>query len=622
MGFISSGPFVVEQSLPSPHSWHLHVNKREQLLVTDRMSAFLFAFDEIDCNNLSVMDGPSFEGEGEFMTRNLLTILIAIQLPLRSFAAEPSPDPFSGTYYQEITAPATWDEARVQANSLSFYGVRGHLITVSNSREAKIAKDLGGPAERWIGLTDSNSISSLDGLDFSEMGTREAGNTSRLPLPDVGQAPSTGHRGSGFVWITGEALEYQNWAADAPSDFLNRADAVHTNIQGEWMDATAGETLDQPGLSGPLRRGYIVEYETTLSSDRLQLVESRPAVSLVNGRVPNLDIANKLLDLPAGDDRIARKSNGEILTVSLYDPELGGGFADYVRAPFLTDEPNINDQHFAFRINGQIEIPTAGDWTFAYLSGNAVQLTIFDNYFEGKATPNIGPAEVTHRDQGELTTLPGGAGNVFHFPRPGIYELELTSFDSGFWSYIQLFAAQGEHTEFDAGEFRLVGDILNGGLLVRDVGDFDGDGKLSLTDLNELADAILDDAEVDEELDLNGDGLLNRADQVFWIRELKHTWVGDTDLDGYFDSNDMISVFQTGLYETDQPADWQDGDWNGNNRFETRDLIFAFQHGGYESGRYGTRSNAVANVPEPNYCFVLASIVMVGLTKSSRRRNK
>ena len=564
------------------------------------------------------MDGP-YEGQGEFMKRNFAAILIAIQLPLLGQATDPSLDPFTGKYYQEISSPATWDEARVHANSLSYYGVDGHLITISDSREAKIAKDLGGPAERWIGLTDSTSLSSIDGTDLSLLGTYESGNTSRLPLPDERQMPGTGHRGSGFAWVTGEPFEYQNWHSDAPNNFLNRADAVHTNIQGEWLDATAGQSLAQPGLSGPLRKRYVVEYDTALSSDRLQLLERRPTNSLVNGRIPNMDVANLLLELPENDDRIAQESAGEILAVSLYDPELGGGFADYVRAPFLTDQPGINDQHFAFRVNGQIEIPTAGDWTFAFLSGNEVHLSVFDNSFTAKGTQNIGPAALTTSDRGMLTTIPGGSGNTFHFPQPGIYELELTSFDSGFWSYIQLFAAEGAHTEFDPTEFRLVGDTLNGGLLVRDIGDLDGDAILTLADLNQLSEAIRSNLP-DDNFDLNGDGELNQADQVYWVRELKHTWIGDTDLNGHFDSNDMINVFQKGIYETDQPATWEDGDWNGNGRFESRDLIFAFQNGGYEAGRWYERESVAVAVPEPNVGGLLFC-VFVGMLRRARRTN-
>ncbi len=56
---------------------------------------------------------------------------------------------------------------------------------------------------------------------------------------------------------------------------------------------------------------------------------------------------------------------------------------------------------------------------------------------------------------------------------------------------------------------------------------------------------------------------------------------GDTNGDGRFRSDDLIAVFQHGLYETDFGAGWLQGDWNQDGRFDSSDLIEAMQLGLY-----------------------------------------
>ncbi|MCA9200481.1 MAG: hypothetical protein KDA87_23240, partial [Planctomycetales bacterium] len=105
---------------------------------------------------------------------------------------------------------------------------------------------------------------------------------------------------------------------------------------------------------------------------------------------------------------------------------------------------------------------------------------------------------------------------------------------------------------------------------------------LDVTDLNLLLQAIAGQHD-DARFDLNGDGLLDSQDQTVILRDL-HTERGDANLDGVFDTSDLVLVFSAGLYETGRTAQWQQGDWNGDGFFGTADLIAAFQVGWYESG--------------------------------------
>ena len=57
--------------------------------------------------------------------------------------------------------------------------------------------------------------------------------------------------------------------------------------------------------------------------------------------------------------------------------------------------------------------------------------------------------------------------------------------------------------------------------------------------------------------DLNGDNAVNYDDRLVWLHDLKKTWVGDSNLDGLFDSDDFVLAFQAGKYEV--PAQKRSG---------------------------------------------------------------
>ena len=136
-------------------------------------------------------------------------------------------------------------------------------------------------------------------------------------------------------------------------------------------------------------------------------------------------------------------------------------------------------------------------------------------------------------------------------------------------------------------------------------GDYNRNGQLDAGDLDLQAIAIAA-GEHPPEYDLTGDQLVTSADRHFWINELKQTWFGDADLNGEFNSSDMVQVFTAGKYETGQAAGWAQGDWDGNGLFESGDMVKAFTDGGYERG---LRTDAVA-VPEPGAWVLL----VLGLT--------
>ena len=82
---------------------------------------------------------------------------------------------------------------------------------------------------------------------------------------------------------------------------------------------------------------------------------------------------------------------------------------------------------------------------------------------------------------------------------------------------------------------------------------------------------------------------------------------GDVSLDGRFNSDDFVRVFQMGLYETGDPATWRSGDWDGDGLASSSDFVVAFQAGAYEL------PPAAVLVPEP----VAIWLLLVGLLAAS-----
>jgi hypothetical protein len=87
---------------------------------------------------------------------------------------------------------------------------------------------------------------------------------------------------------------------------------------------------------------------------------------------------------------------------------------------------------------------------------------------------------------------------------------------------------------------------------------------------------------------------------------------GDVNLDGLFDSSDLVRVFSAGLYENESPASWPEGDWTGDSLFDSSDMVLAFQSGRYERGEALSLA-----VPEPAALILLS----IGITLLWSRRH-
>jgi hypothetical protein len=116
-------------------------------------------------------------------------------------------------------------------------------------------------------------------------------------------------------------------------------------------------------------------------------------------------------------------------------------------------------------------------------------------------------------------------------------------------------------------------------------GDFNSNGTLDAEDIDLLSGEVRSGAN-NAPFDLTSDQRVDELDRTFWVETLRKTYFGDSNLDGEFNTADLVQVFQAGLYEDtiDGNAGWASGDWNGDANFNSRDLVLAFQSGGYEAG--------------------------------------
>ncbi|MFC1759745.1 hypothetical protein ACFL2H_13425 [Planctomycetota bacterium] len=113
-------------------------------------------------------------------------------------------------------------------------------------------------------------------------------------------------------------------------------------------------------------------------------------------------------------------------------------------------------------------------------------------------------------------------------------------------------------------------------------GDFNDDGILTAEDIDLFCQAPI----VDDKYDLNGDGSKTFDDMLILIENIFDTTFGDANLDGRFDSQDLVTVFQAAQYEDTLPGNstWATGDWNCDGEFGTSDLVIAFQRGEFIRG--------------------------------------
>lgn len=149
------------------------------------------------------------------------------------------------------------------------------------------------------------------------------------------------------------------------------------------------------------------------------------------------------------------------------------------------------------------------------------------------------------------------------------------------------------------------------------IGDFNRNGLVDIGDIDLLT-AEVKQGSNNLEFDLVVDEIVDQFDRILWVKDIANTWFGDSNLDGEFNSSDLVSVFLAGEYEDeiDLNSTWEGGDWDGDGDFNSSDLVIALRDGGYEAGP----RSAVASVPEPSIFINLFWVMVCLLLRGSKQR--
>lgn len=129
-------------------------------------------------------------------------------------------------HYYEIIRDGTlrnWVEAKTAAESQSYRGRVGQMITITSEEENQFLIDhVLDDGQFWLGLTDDPAF----------------GGTESSSFPDP--------QSSGWVWVSGEPFQYTNWHGAEPN---NQSGDEHYIIFGvptsfEWVDLSIGNHLE------------------------------------------------------------------------------------------------------------------------------------------------------------------------------------------------------------------------------------------------------------------------------------------------------------------------------------------------------------------------------------------
>ncbi|MCA9196022.1 MAG: VCBS repeat-containing protein [Planctomycetales bacterium] len=157
----------------------------------------------------------------------------------------------------------------------------------------------------------------------------------------------------------------------------------------------------------------------------------------------------------------------------------------------------------------------------------------------------------------------------------------------------------------------------------RSNGDFNNDSIFDSDDIDALCRQV---AQGSDNLfyDVNGDNSVSQSDVMFWLTQIVGTVVGDSNVDGVFNSGDLIQVFSAGEYEDNivGNSDWSDGDWNCDGDFDTADMVAAFAFGGYSAAALPAAAIPTTNAAASTLDATAVASVMAELGSSDSNKSE
>ena len=146
-------------------------------------------------------------------------------------------------YYDYVPSNLiSWDDAKVAAEGMDYFGLQGYLATLTIPDEGQISGEL-SPGTGWIGASDVGS----------------EGVWKWMTGPEAGMTFWNGNQNGSIV-----PGMYANWSSGEPNNYLSAENYAHitfnTGTPGSWNDLP-NNTSGQP--SQYQTKGYVVEYGGT-----------------------------------------------------------------------------------------------------------------------------------------------------------------------------------------------------------------------------------------------------------------------------------------------------------------------------------------------------------------------
>lgn len=170
------------------------------------------------------------------MFRTLLSVVVLGTMAATTASAAPVYSPLTGSYYDYVNQDQTtgqyrgwtWLEAKADAESRTYQGRQGHLVTLTSQPEEQILRD-----NWWADILYGQ--------------------------PHIGGFRAAGADPvTGWEWVTGEPFVYTNWRQGEP----NNAGGLEVYLHYQSTDVASTTQYGTWGWNDMLRevRPYFIEY--------------------------------------------------------------------------------------------------------------------------------------------------------------------------------------------------------------------------------------------------------------------------------------------------------------------------------------------------------------------------
>lgn len=316
-----------------------------------------------------------------------------------------------------------FDQARAFAQTLSFYGISGHLVSIGSGLENTIARAAGGYGDVYIGLTDLTGVSAIDGFNYSALGTAEFGNTSGQAVPNINTVAIAGQRGAGFRWVDGTPVTYNRWNGGEPND-AGGEDAIQFTAgagdNGYWNDLPAGPSVGQ----GSATRQSIIEFD--LNAPSLASI-FRPGFILNIHHAPDSGLNNGNMEADAviqSTNNPGRIAGSAVITRTDLSDDVSGSSSTGPDVVFPGLANGVDDDNFTSQVVGTFTVSAAADYRFRIGGDDGGRLrvdgqdVIVDNTYHGFATfdsPIMNLSAGVHTFEWTFFEGGGGGGGEMFF---------------------------------------------------------------------------------------------------------------------------------------------------------------------------------------------------------------